>query len=75
MADIKLPRLPDRTPVKLAIQISPQLHEDLRAYAALYRETYGLEEAITDLIPSMLSTFLESDRAFAQTRTKVRAGR
>jgi len=75
MADLKLRRLPDRTPVKLAIQITPQLHADLLAYAALYKETYGAEEAITDLIPSMLSTFLESDRSFIQTRAKGRAGR
>ena len=67
--------MPDRTPVKLAIQISPQLNADLLAYASLYKETYGLEEAITDLIPSMLSAFLESDRAFAQSRAKVRTGR
>jgi hypothetical protein len=26
MADIKLARLPDRTPVKLTISISPDLH-------------------------------------------------
>jgi hypothetical protein len=75
MADLKLRRLPDRTPVKLAIQITPQLHADLLAYAALYKETYGAEEAITDLVPSMLSTFLESDRSFIRTRAKGRAGR
>jgi len=74
MADLKLPRLPDRTPVKLVIQISPQLHTDLGNYAALYKEAYGVEEAIVDLIPSMLSAFLESDRSF-QTWAKGRAGR
>lgn len=74
MADLKLPRLPDRTPVKLAIQISPQLHADLGNYAALYKEAYGVEEVIVDLIPSMLSAFLESDRSF-QAWAKGRAGR
>jgi type IV secretory pathway VirB10-like protein len=29
IADLKLPRLPDRTPVKLGIQVSPQFHVDL----------------------------------------------
>ena len=68
MADLKLARLPDRTPVKLAIQITPQLHADLTRYAALYKEAYGQEEAIIDLIPSMLAAFLNSDRAFSKAR-------
>jgi len=72
MANLRLPRLPDRTPVKLGIQVTPQLHTDLQAYAALYKEVYDREETITDLIPSILSAFLESDRSF-QTWAKGRA--
>lgn len=72
MADLRLPRLPDRTPVKVGIQVSPQLFADLRRYAALYKETYGQEEAVADLIPSMLRAFLDSDRAFAKTRSARR---
>lgn len=68
MADLRLPRLPDRTPVKVGIQVTPQLFADLTRYAALYKETYGLEEAVADLIPSMLMAFLDSDRAFAKVR-------
>ncbi|MES1973303.1 MAG: DUF2274 domain-containing protein [Pseudomonadota bacterium] len=68
MADLRLPRLPDRTPVKVGIQVTPQLFADLTRYAALYKETYGQEEAIADLIPSMLTAFLDSDRAFARAR-------
>lgn len=68
MADLRLPRLPDRTPVKVGIQVTPQLFADLTRYAALYKETYGQEEAIADLIPPMVTAFLESDRAFAKGR-------
>ncbi|MDO7843538.1 DUF2274 domain-containing protein [Sphingomonas immobilis] len=68
MTELKLPRLPNRVPVKLTVQITPQLHADLSRYAALYKETYGAEEAVVDLIPSMLSTFLESDRTFIRNR-------
>ena len=75
MADLKLAKLPDRNPVKFGIQVSPQLHIDLQAYAALYKEVYGREEAIVDLIPSMLAAFIDSDRVFAQTRTKGGASR
>lgn len=69
MADLRLPRFPDRTPVKVGIQVTPQLLADLTRYAALCKETYGQEEAVADLIPSMLAAFLDSDRAFAKARS------
>lgn len=64
MADLKLGKLPDRTPVKLSINVMPDLAEALGAYAALYKQAYGREEAVPDLIPAMLAAFLESDRSF-----------
>lgn len=68
MADLKLPRLPDRTPVRIAISVSPDLNHALGDYAALYTETYGREEPVAELIPAMLEAFLESDRAFSRRR-------
>lgn len=70
MPDLKLPQLPDRTPVKLVIQILPDLNEALAAYAGAYEAAYGKTETVTDLIPYMLSAFLESDRAFARVRQR-----
>src|SRR3546814_19922513 len=70
MADLKLARLPDRTPVKLTISVSPELHAALTAYAALYAETYGLEEPVAALAPAMLAAFLDSDRTFMRSRLK-----
>jgi len=72
VADLKLPRLPDRTPVKLTISVSPDLHQALTEYAALYTQTYGRDEPIAELIPAMLTAFLESDRAFIRGRTAVK---
>ena len=46
MADLRLPRLPDRTPVKISIQVTPHLFADLTRYGALYKEAYGQEEAV-----------------------------
>jgi hypothetical protein len=68
MTDIKLAKLPDKTLVKLTLSLSPQLHEDLVGYAAAYRDAYGQEEAISDLIPMMLAAFLNSDKAFRRSR-------
>jgi hypothetical protein len=44
--DLKLAKLPDQTPVKLSIQITPALHQTLVAYAALYAEAYKHEARV-----------------------------
>jgi hypothetical protein len=68
MSSLKLQRLPDRTPIKLAISITPDLHRRLSEYAELYRDTYGADEPVIELIPHMLDAFLASDRQFAKAR-------
>jgi len=70
MSDIKLPKLPDRTPVKLTITISPGLHQALSDYAVLYAETYGRKEPVAELIPAIATAFLESDRTFGRHRAR-----
>lgn len=71
MAKIKLRQLPERTPVKLTISLMPDLHSRIGEYAAFYKEVYGREEPVVELIPAMLSAFLESDRAFMRSRTRT----
>lgn len=71
MVDLKLSQLPDRNPVKLSISVMPDLHQALTDYAALYAQTYGREEPVTELIPAMLGAFLESDRAFIRSRNRL----
>lgn len=72
MPQLKLAKLPDRTPVKLAITITPDLHQLLQQYARLYAEAYGREESVADLVPAMLAAFLESDRSFVRSRPAVK---
>lgn len=67
---LKLPKLPDRTPVKVTLILTPDLHQRLQSYAALYRDTYGSPEPVADLIPYMLDAFLDSDRAYVKARKK-----
>lgn len=68
MTGLKLGRLPDRAPIRLSIGLPPELHCELTEYAELYRETYGQEESLAELIPYMLRSFLDSDRGFARAR-------
>jgi len=70
MTSLKLARLPDRTPVKIGIAVMPELNDRLAAYAAAYAETYGIEEPVAELIPAMLSAFLDSDREFSKQRRR-----
>ena len=74
MPDLKLARLRDRTPVRITFSVAPDLAADLAAYARLYRETYGQDEPLAELVPAMLAAFLESDRAFIKVRRTGVAG-
>ena len=71
MAELKLAKLPDRTPVKISIVVSPELNKKLSAYAQAYKDAYGDDENVAELIPFMLDQFLAADRKF---RGKVKAG-
>jgi len=61
---MRLPKLPDRTPVKLTTTLPPALAARLRSYADFYAETYGAREEVADLVPFMLEAFLDGDAEF-----------
>ena len=71
MPELKLAKLPDRTPVKITITVSSDLNRALNQYAGIYRSAYGQDEPVPELIPFMLEVFLESDREFAKARKSV----
>jgi len=70
MADLRLPKLAERTPVKITFNAMPGLVEALNAYADAYEAAYGQRESVPDLIPAMLSAFIETDRRFNRARRK-----
>lgn len=71
---LKLAKLPDRTPVKIGITVTPALAHALTDYAALYNRAYADKAELADLIPAMLESFLASDRAFAKARKDAEIG-
>jgi len=71
---LKLAKLPDRTPVKIGIAVTPDLAHALADYAALYNRAYADKAEVADIIPAMLESFLASDRAFAKARKEAEAG-
>lgn len=68
MSVLKLPKLRETTPVKLSISLHPDLHQSLLEYACIYAQVYGSEIKITDLVPLILATFIESDREFQRLK-------
>ncbi|MBY0510830.1 MAG: DUF2274 domain-containing protein [Rhodospirillaceae bacterium] len=70
MVELKLAKLPDRTPVKITIAVSPALKANLDSYAEAYNQTYRDREPepVAELIPYMLQAFLESDKVFMRAR-------
>lgn len=68
---LRIGRLPDRTPVKITLNIDPELHASLQDYAAIYEKTYGKKEKVEDLAPFMLDGFLSGDTAFKRARKEL----
>ncbi|MDA4848587.1 DUF2274 domain-containing protein [Hoeflea poritis] len=70
MSPLKLKKLPNRETAKITFTASADLQQMLAAYANLYEAEYGEREAITDLIPYMLETFVGSDRQFRTAKSQ-----
>jgi hypothetical protein len=72
MPELKLAKLPDRTPIKIAFKASPDLAQMLNGYCGLYRAVYQQpDETVEELIPFMLAAFLDSDKGFARARKEA----
>jgi hypothetical protein len=68
---MKLAKLPDRTTTKITFNAPIKLNDDLKIYASLYRDTYGEDSSVPELIPHILEAFLKSDPAFTKAQKKV----
>ena len=65
---LRIGKLPDLTPVKMTIQVDPELHQLLEDYARIYNESYDGSVGPAALVPSMLAGFLASDSGFKKAR-------
>ena len=73
MTNLKLGKLPDRTPAKITIIVSPDLNQALQDYAEIYRAVHGQKESVAELVPFMLDRFIENDTGFKKARRELRA--
>lgn len=63
IAELKLPRIPDRRPVKFTIVILPDLNDTRRDYGVIYVKAYGHEKPLGKLIPGIPAALLDHARA------------
>ena len=70
MAELKLEKLPDRTPVKLTITITPTLHAKLARYADAYEALTAIESRSQISFRSCLIAF---SQAIVPSADRVRA--
>lgn len=71
--DLRLGKIPDRTPAKLTLALDPETHAALIDYAAIYQAAYGQEERAETLAAAMIETFLASDAGFRRARRALHA--
>ena len=70
---LRIGKLPDLTPVKMTIQVDPELHKMLEDYARIYNESYKGSVGPAALVPSMLAGFLASDSGFKKARRELKS--
>lgn len=68
---LKLDKLPDREAVKITFTADAELKAALNDYAEIYRRTYGQKETIAELIPFMLTAFMDADPGFKRARKQL----
>lgn len=69
---LRIGRLPDLTPVKLTLTLDPDTYSCLEDYAAIYAESYGKKVKPGELVPTMITGFLNSDMGFRRARKALR---
>jgi hypothetical protein len=71
MPSIALPAFHITTTKKHALEFPHALQQDLEAYRAFYKQTYGADVNEPDLIREIVRAFLAHDEAFRGFRTGV----
>ena len=72
---LKLGQLPDRESAKITFTADADLKAALNDYAEIYRQTYGQNEGVAELIPFMLDAFMNADPGFKRARRELQSPR
>ena len=72
---LRLGQLPDRESAKITFTADADLKAALNDYAEIYRQTYGQNEGVAELIPFMLNAFMNADPGFKRARKQLEKAR
>ena len=72
---LRLGQLPDRESAKITFTADPELKAALNDYAEIYRQIYGQNEGVAELIPFMLDAFMNADPGFKRARKQLEKAR
>ena len=61
---LRLGPIPKATPVKITIVVTSEFKAQLDRYAEIHARAWGDAVDVADLIPHMLRSFVEGDKAF-----------
>ena len=61
---LRLGPIPKATPVKITIVVTSEFKVQLDRYAEMHARAWGERADVADLIPHMLRSFVEGDKAF-----------
>ena len=63
-SSLRLGAIPKATPVRITIVVTAEFKSQLERYADLHARAWGDRVDVPDLIPHMLRSFVEGDKAF-----------
>lgn len=76
MNALRLGSIPDDKPVKLTIDVPPDVYRDLNLYADAHAAASGqASPGVAKLLVPMLVQFMSDDREFAKVKRTAQAGK
>ena len=61
---LRLGPIPKTTPIKITIVVTAEFKAQLERYADIHARAWGEAIDVADLIPHMLRSFIDGDKAF-----------
>ena len=68
---LRLGPIPKATPVKITIVVTSEFKAQLDRYAEIHARAWGEAVDVADLIPHMLRSFIDGDKAFRRASKGV----
>ncbi len=72
MTKLRLTEIPNPKPIKLTVELSPEVFRDLSDYAEILSRASDNKHEPIQLVSPMLEKFMHGDRAFRRLRKSLK---